>query len=393
MCLGVGRPMTSPGRFSESGSEPRAVADPALPGARAETRCMQVPRPCKAHHGATASALMGMVFLATCAAAGCGRPQGVLFPALDSPRVWPPPPSVPRIKFVGELADSRDLRAARSGMEVVKAAFRGPRPAIEFSNPHGVAVRPDGLIAVADGGGRAVHVVDLQRRTHRLITGFGKERFGSPVGVAWVGRRLFVTDAVRHEVIELGPSGAFQQRFGDDQLTWPVGIAYVSKRDQLYVVDGRSHRLVVFTPSGELVKTIGRRGPALGEFNFPTHIACASDRLLVADSGNFRVQLMDLDGNGIRTIGQKGDGAGDLSLPKGVAFDNEGHVYVVDAHFENIQVFNDSGQLLMAFGQEGREPGRFSLPAGLAIGPDDRIWVADSGNRRLQVFEYIRTSS
>jgi DNA-binding beta-propeller fold protein YncE len=100
-----------------------------------------------------------------------------------------------------------------------------------------------------------------------------------------------------------------------------------------------------------------------------------------------------LDGNGISTIGQKGDGAGDLSLPKGVAFDSEGHIYIVDAHFENIQIFDEAGQLLMAFGREGQEPGKFSLPAGLAIGPDDQIWVADSGNRRLQVFEYIRTSS
>ena len=68
-------------------------------------------------------------------------------------------------------------------------------------------------------------------------------------------------------------------------------------------------------------------------------------------------------------------------------------IYVVDAHFENIQIFNEAGQLLMAFGREGCGPGRFSLPAGLAIGPDDRIWVADSGNRRVQVFEYVRTSS
>jgi len=337
--------------------------------------------------------LVAIGLLVLSIAAGCGRPQGILFPAVEPPRVWPPAPDVPRIRFIGELSDSGDLKAARSGMEVVKAAFRGPRPPIAFSNPHGVAISRKGLIAVADGGGQAVHVVDPERRTHRLISGFGEERFGSPVGVAWVGGRLFVTDAVRHEVIELGPLGEFRQRFGDDQLTWPVGIAYASERDQLYVVDGRSHRLAVFTTSGELVKTLGERGPGAGEFNFPTHIASAGGRLLVADSGNFRVQVLDLNGNGITTIGQKGDGAGDLSLPKGVAFDSEGHIYIVDAHFENIQIFDESGQLLMAFGREGQGPGKFSLPAGLAVGPDDQIWVADSGNRRLQVFEYIRTSS
>ena len=105
------------------------------------------------------------------------------------------------------------------------------------------------------------------------------------------------------------------------------------------------------------------------------------------------MQLLDLDGRCVRTIGQKGNGAGDFALPKGEAFDREGHIYVVDAHFENIQVFDVQGRLLMAFGREGRGAGRFSLPAGLTIDARDRIWVADSGNRRLQVFAYLRTAS
>ena len=91
-------------------------------------------------------------------------------------------------------------------------------------------------------------------------------------------------------------------------------------------------------------------------------------------------------------IGQKGDGAGDFSLPKGVAFDGEGHIYVVDAQFENVQVFDTSGRLLLAFGEEGNGRGAFSLPAGVAIDEGDRVWVADSGNRRVCVFDYVRAS-
>jgi DNA-binding beta-propeller fold protein YncE len=103
--------------------------------------------------------------------------------------------------------------------------------------------------------------------------------------------------------------------------------------------------------------------------------------------------LLDLDGVCLKTIGKKGDGAGDFALPKGVAFDSEGHIYVVDAQFENIQVFDPNGQLLMAFGEEGNGLGEFSLPAGLMIDGMDRIWVADAGNHRIQVFSYMRTSS
>jgi DNA-binding beta-propeller fold protein YncE len=323
---------------------------------------------------------------------GCARPKGILFPPLDPPRVWPAPPDQPRIKLLGTIADSGDLKASKSGYEAFKTALRGGRPSIKFSGPHAVAVQGPNMLAVADSAGRAVHIINLDDRTHTVITGFADQQFAIPLGVTWVGERLFVTDAQRHEVIELNALGEYHNRFGGDVLTRPVGIVYVPERKQLYVVDGGSHTLKVFALSGELVKTVGQRGTAPGELNFPTHISCSGNRLLVADTGNFRVQLMDLDGASLKTIGQKGDGAGDFSLPKGVGFDRDGHVYVVDAQFENVQIFDDTGRLLMAFGEEGGEAGEFWLPAGIAIDAQDRIWVADSGNHRLQVFAYMGTS-
>ncbi len=343
--------------------------------------------------GLRGSVSAAMCLLAAGSVASCARPQGVLFPQIDPPRVWPSPPDAPRVKLLGILSDSRDLKAAESGLEVLKAALRGPRPAIEFSGPHGVAIREPGVLAVADSAGGSVHIIDLNSRAHRLITGYGDQRFSAPVGVTWIGKRLFVTDAGRREVIELDGLGSWRHRFGSDVLTHPVGIAYVPAMDQLYVVDAGAHELVVFDTGGRMIRRIGRRGSAPGEFNFPTHICCAGQKLLVADSGNFRVQLLDLDGNCLKTIGKKGNGAGDLSLPKGVGFDSQGHIYVVDSHFENVQVFDQSGRLLMVFGEEGTAPGKFSLPAGLAIDDKDRIFVAGSGNRRVQVFAYMRASS
>ena len=102
--------------------------------------------------------------------------------------------------------------------------------------------------------------------------------------------------------------------------------------------------------------------------------------------------MLDLDGRCLKTIGQKGNGAGDFALPKGVAFDSEGHLYVVDSQFENVQIFDSEGRLLLAFGREGRDLGEFWLPTGIAIDDKDRIWIADGGNRRIQVFVYLGAS-
>lgn len=337
-------------------------------------------------------AIVVVTLLGVITVGGCARPHGTLFSATRAPRVWPAPPAAARIKLTGTISDSRDLQAAVSGKEVFASAFRGKRPPIHLSGPHSVSIRNRNQVAVADPAARAVHLLNLESRDHIIVSGFGNELFKVPIGVAWAGDQLFVTDAERHEVIELNSRGAFRKRFGSDRLKRPVGIAYDSVSDALFVVDGGSHQLLVFDRSGKLMRTIGRRGDAPGEFNYPSHVCVAGDHIIVADSGNFRVQLLTRDGAAVRTIGQKGNGAGDFALPKGVAVDSVGNIYVVDAQFENIQVFDQTGQLLMAFGEEGTAGGEFWLPAGIAIDKQDRIWVADTGNRRLQLFSCIRPS-
>ena len=72
-----------------------------------------------------------------------------------------------------------------------------------------------------------------------------------------------------------------------------------------------------------------------------------------------------------------------------VSLDSEGHIYVVDASFNNFQIFDEEGQLLLFVGAGGRNPGEFVLPAGMFIDEQDRIYVADQGNSRVQVFQYL----
>jgi DNA-binding beta-propeller fold protein YncE len=84
-----------------------------------------------------------------------------------------------------------------------------------------------------------------------------------------------------------------------------------------------------------------------------------------------------------------GDVPGALARPRGVAVDSEGHVYVSDAAFDNIQIFDGLGNLLLYFGALGGGPGQFNLPAGLYVDAEDRLYVADSFNRRVQIFQYL----
>ena len=88
-------------------------------------------------------------------------------------------------------------------------------------------------------------------------------------------------------------------------------------------------------------------------------------------------------------MGRHGDGSGNLAAPKGVAADSQGHVYVVDALFDAVQIFERDGSLLLAFGERGTERGQFWLPAGIFIGPNNRIYIADAYNQRIQIFDFL----
>lgn len=327
---------------------------------------------------------------------GCARPAGEIFTPINPALVWPLPPERPRIRCVGAISGSADLRPPKTGWQVLRERLhRAEFRPVHFSKPHAIATGADDRIYVADPGRASLHIIDLVKRRHRVIDSAGGERLRSPVGVAVGPASVFVSDAVLADVIEYTLEGDFVQRLGLS-LQRPAGITYCPVNDRLYVLDSAAHHCVALARNGEdgsgwsQVLEFGGRGSEPGMFNFPTHITY--HRLLglvVSDTLNFRVQRFDLDGKVKAVVGKKGNGAGDFSLPKGVAVDRDGHLYVVDAHFENVQIFGEDGKLLLAFGGEGGELGAFSVPSGIAIDDRNRIWIADSYNRRLQVFQYI----
>ena len=104
---------------------------------------------------------------------------------------------------------------------------------------------------------------------------------------------------------------------------------------------------------------------------------------------NGRLQIFDKDGKFKRAFGQFGDAPGMFARPKGVGVDSEGHIYVVDAAFNNVQIFNEEGQVLLAFSSYASDRAQMILPAGMAVDHDDYIYVVDSWNRRINMFEYL----
>ena len=107
---------------------------------------------------------------------------------------------------------------------------------------------------------------------------------------------------------------------------------------------------------------------------------------------NHRVQMLNPQGQFKGQLGSLGDSPGQFSRPKGVAVDSFGHIYVVDALFDNVQIFDAGGRLLLSLGETGGRAGEFWLPNGIAISRKNEIYITDCYNHRLQIFKYVGPS-
>lgn len=324
---------------------------------------------------------------------GCGSAPGEVFDGKGPVRVWPSPPDEARIRYVGELKTSADLKPGRSFGKGVGELLFGKEAALGMLSPMGVCTDGKDRVFVADSNAQVLHVFDLGTRAYSRWAPPGRTPgFGQPVAVAFdsFGGRVLVSDSVGGVVETFDLAGVYKGALGAGVLKRPCGIAVDGTNGRVFVVDVVAHQVVVFNAAGEEIARAGGRGSGPGEFNYPTNVALDGEgRMYVSDTLNFRVQVFDSELRPIKQIGKKGDMPGYFSQPKGISVDAEGHVFVVDANFEAVQVFDGEGELLMTFGREGQGAGEFWLPAGIYADASGRVWVADTYNKRVEVFETI----
>lgn len=99
-------------------------------------------------------------------------------------------------------------------------------------------------------------------------------------------------------------------------------------------------------------------------------------------------RILDGQPEGLFSIGAAdGESWEILAGVKGVAFDPEGTLYVLDGGGFRVLVFGPGGEFIRSFGREGDGPGEFRDPASLAILRNGRIAVADYGKQVIHVYE------
>jgi sugar lactone lactonase YvrE len=314
------------------------------------------------------------------------------------PLAFPAPPDQARFYWERTVIGTGDVTIL-GGEQKFRAFLTGEsnRGGLAFAKPFDVAVH-QGRVFISDTVRRSVYALDFVE--HRSFFIGDSEDAGDlhkPLGVAVAGDgRLFVCDGQLRRILIYDRDGQYQRAIGDaETFERPSGIDVSPDGSRLFVidtggVDSNSHRLLIFdVESGESLRVIGMRGSEEGELNLPRDVGLGPDGLLyVSDGGNFRIQVFTQEGDFVRSWGEPGRHLGQFTRLKGLAVDDGGNVYAVDAAFGNFQIFNPTGQLLLFIGGRSTErgPARYMLPSGIDVDEDGRVYMIDQFFRKLEIY-------
>ena len=111
------------------------------------------------------------------------------------------------------------------------------------------------------------------------------------------------------------------------------------------------------------------------------------DIIAISDVETHRIAVItNNDFQHPKWIGEEGDGDLQFNSPRGIAFDRDGHVAVVEKENSRVQVVSVEGEFKYKFGKKGLGNGEFERPTDIVINADGIMFVSDSNSNRIQYF-------
>ena len=297
---------------------------------------------------------------------------------------------------------------------------RGPG---QFDGSYGVAVGPDGRIAVADTGNDRVQVLHPNGTPAFAFGSRGGGQLDEPFAVAFgPDGRIAVADTGNDRVRMLHPNGTLDPSFSSAMpFGTPFGIA-VGPGGRVAVTHSYYDRVDVLHPNGSLDFSFGSDGHGPENLDGAYGVAFGpGGRIAVVDSGNDRVQVLHPNGTRDSSFGSLGRGPGQLDNPRFIAFGPvqppaapppdpppngaappptsppngtalpaappahslpRQDMIIVSYYNGSILAYHPAnGTLAFAFGLSADDNGQFDEPSEVAVGPDGTVVVVDDDHR------------
>ena len=295
-----------------------------------------------------------------------------------------------------------------------------------FDSPHGIAIKPDGTIIIADRDNHKIRGIDPYGKVYTIAgtgergdkDGPGNEAtFNYPYGIAVRNDvTIIVADLYNNKIrgIDLdgnvftiagtGEEGDKDGQGNEATFYHPCGLA-IKDDGTIIVVDTNNHKIRGIDLDGK-VYTIAGTG-VMGDkdglrneatFYFPSGITIRDDgTIIVSDTANRKIRGIDPDGNvfTIAGTGERGDKNGlgteaTFYWPEEIDIINDGTIIVSDSMNHKIRGIDLYGNVftITGIGEEGDkdENGNetiFYYPRGIAIKNDGTIVISDTENNKI----------
>jgi hypothetical protein len=209
-----------------------------------------------------------------------------------------------------------------------------------------MAVAPSGDLLVSDSQRRTVMRFDP---SGQLLTEWGPTlgdtTIVEPAGVAVASNNIYVLDRGQPRIFRLNNSGQLESTIDlGTYSTYGLNGLAVDRNGNLYAADTGRNRILVFSPSGELLKQVGHGGNDLGGFTQPMMLGFAPDGgFFVSDWENSRIEGFDpsFEATTAWNIGFHAFG---------IAVDGLGRIYAPDSDHRRVEVYSPQGASLGEMG-------------------------------------------
>ncbi len=165
----------------------------------------------------------------------------------------------------------------------------------------------------------------------------------------------------------------------------------LNQQQEIYLLDGGLHRVLLLDSTGALLREIGGFGWETYQFDQPQDIwAENSLDVFVADYNNNRVQRFDRRLNFVGTYTSEAVQRPELQfgLPVAVTFSRFGELFLIDSENRRVLRFNADGEPEQSFGDWDWGEGRLEEPVDICIDARDQVLISDAEQSCIFRYDY-----